>query len=452
MDVTSDLAHFIIETQPESIPETIRHEGKRCIINFIAVAIHASRDSSLQILLDIFREEGGQTRASILGNGTQSSLQNVALANGYLGHFDDYDDTHFPTILHPSSPTIPAALAVAECHGISGRDFLTATILGIETACRVALAIHPFHYDKGWHITGTVGVFGAVAAAGRLLGLNTSQMVHALGIAGTQAAGVREVFGSMSKPFHPGRSAQSGVLAALLAKKRFTSTKKIFEGRRGFTSVLSTSHDLDKITYGLGEQWELCNIGLKPYACGVVNHPLIDAILALQERVDAIPGKVNRLEARVHPLVLELVDRRHPLTGLEGKFSFYHAMAVALIDGTAYPDQFTDSRVQDPVVSALRDRIMATPDSSLTEDQSVVTLTMHDGRSYTESIHHATGSPENPMTDVQVNEKFRVLTSKILPKHQIKRLLNLLWDLDHVLNIKDVISLSTLNQLSNKQL
>lgn len=128
MDVTSDLAHFIIETQPESIPETILHEGKRCIINFIAAAIHASRDSSLQILLDIFSEEGGQSRASILGNGTQTSLQNAALANGYLGHFDDYDDTHFPTILHPSSPTIPAALAVAEYHGISGRDFLTATV------------------------------------------------------------------------------------------------------------------------------------------------------------------------------------------------------------------------------------------------------------------------------------------------------------------------------------
>ncbi|MFQ6125707.1 MAG: MmgE/PrpD family protein [Candidatus Heimdallarchaeota archaeon] len=445
MDITSNLARFIIETQPESIPETILHEGKRCIINFIAVAIRASKDPSLQILLDIFREEGSQTRATILENGTQTSLQNAALANGYLGHFDDYDDTHFPTIIHPSSPTIPAALAVAEDHGISGHDFLTATVLGIETACRVALAIHPFHYEKGWHITGTVGVFGAVAAAGRLLGLNTSQMIHALGIAGIQAAGVREVFGSMSKPFHPGRSAQSGVLAVLLAKKGFTSTKKIFEGRRGFTSVLSTSYNLKKILCALGEQWELSNIGLKLYACGVVNHPLIDAVLAIRERVDAIPGTVDRLEARIHPLVLELVDRRHPLTGLEGKFSFYHAMAVALIDGTAYPDQFTDSRVRDPVVSVLRDCIMATPDSSLAEDQSVVTLTMRDGRSYTETIHHATGSPENLMTDEQVNEKFMVLANEILPMPQIKRLLNRLWDLDHISNVKDVITLSVLN-------
>jgi len=140
------------------------------------------------------------------------------------------------------------------------------------------------------------------------------------------------------------------------------------------------------------------------------------------------------------------------MTGLEGKFSFYHAMAVALIDGTAYPEQFTDSRVQDPVVSALRDCIMATPDSSLAEDQSVVTLTMHDGRSYTETIHHATGSPENPMTDEKVNEKFRVLANEIHPMHQTKRLLNLLWDLDHVSNVKDVISLSILNQPSNKLL
>ncbi len=440
MNTTKNLAHFIVKTTKESIPEITLQEGKRCVINFLAVAIHASRDPSLKILLDLFHEEGGQTRASILGDGTRTSLQNAALANGYLGHFDDYDDTHFPTVLHPSSPTIPAALAVAESHDIPGSDFLVAIIIGIETACRVALAIHPAHYDEGWHITGTVGVFGAVAATGRLLGLDRDCMIQALGIAGTQAAGVREVFGTMSKPFHPGRSAQSGVLAALLAQKGFSSTETILEGRRGFTSVHSESYDLDQITEGLGERWELSKNGLKPYACGVVTHPLIDAMIALRGRVGVTPESVSRVEARVHPLVLELVDRRHPTTGLEGKFSFYHTMAVALVDGAAYPAQFTDARVQDPVISTLRDRITATPDTSLAEDQAEVTLILQNGQSYIKTISHAMGSPENPMTDEQLSEKFGVLASKSLPKHQVQRLQDLLWRLDHVTNMQDVVS------------
>ena len=306
MSATEDIARFIIETSPEQIPDAILHEGKRCFINYLAVSLYASKDPSLNILLDVFREEGGKRHASVVGAGVRTSLQNAALANGYLGHLDDYDDTHFPTIIHPSSPTLPAALAVAERGGSSGRDVLVASILGMEICCRIGMAIHPAHYDAGWHITGTCGVFGAVAPAGRLMGIDISQMVYALGIAGTQASGVREVFGSMTKPFHPGRAAQSGVLAALLAQRGFTSTTAILEGRRGFAAVLSSSHDLSKATDDLGEQWELHNNGLKPYACGVVNHPLIDAMVSMRDKDGVTPEAVESVSAQVHPLVLEL--------------------------------------------------------------------------------------------------------------------------------------------------
>jgi 2-methylcitrate dehydratase PrpD len=443
MSTTATLARFLVNTTPEQVPEAVLHAGKRCLINFLAVALFASKDPSLAILLDVFRREGGRKHATVVGTGFRSSLQNAALANGYLGHLEDYDDTHFPTVIHPSSPTLPAALALGEQMGATGRDVLVASVLGMEVCCRVGMAVHPAHYDAGWHITGTCGVFGAVGAAGRLLGLNADHMAHAMGIAGTQASGVREVFGSMTKAFHPGRAAQSGVLAALLAQRGFTSTTAILEGRRGFAAVLSSSHDLARATDELGERWELQNNGLKPYACGVVNHPLIDAMLALRRKDGVRPESVERVTARVHPLVLELVNRRHPQVGLEGKFSFQHAMAVALVDGQVFPAQFTDARVRDPEIASLRDRIAASPDQGLGEDAGIVTLTLKDGRSYTEDIAHAAGSPANPMTDAQLEVKFLALVCEVLPASQARVLLRRLWELDTAPDVRGVLALTS---------
>jgi 2-methylcitrate dehydratase PrpD len=441
MGTTEDIARYVVDSGPDQIPDAIIHEGKRCLINFLAVALYASRDPSLDILLDVFDVEGARGLASIVGAGERTSLQNAALANGYLGHLEDYDDTHFPTVIHPSSPTLPASLAVAEHINASGRETLVASVLGIEICCRIGLAVHPAHYEEGWHITGTCGVFGSVAAAGRLLGLDTSQMCQALGVAGTQASGVREVFGSMTKPFHPGRAAQSGVLAALLAQRGFTSSPAILEGRRGFAAVMSSEYDLDKATEDLGEHWELPMNGLKPYACGVVNHPLIDAMIALRGREGISSDQVESIEARVHPLVLELVNRPEPEVGLEGKFSFQHSMAVALVDGAAFPDQYTDERVSDPIVAGLRSRVKATIDPSLAEDAAVVTITLQDGSAHTEMVAHATGAPENPLSDAQLEDKFRSLTADVLSRARCNKLLDLLWHLDQVGDIGEVAGL-----------
>ena len=442
MGATETLARFILNTPAEAIPAPILHEGKRCIINYMAVALYASADPSLAILTGLFEEEGGAAIASLIGVGTRTNLQNAALANGYLAHLEDYDDTHFPTVIHPSAPTIPAAFAVAEREGATGLDALVATVLGIEACCRVGLSVYPNHYNAGWHITGTCGVFGAAGAAGRLLGLDESQMIQALGIAGTQAAGVREVFGSMSKPFHAGRSAQSGVLAGLLARRGFTSTREILEGRRGFAAVLSTASDMEQITDALGERWELPNNGLKPYSCGVVSHPLIDAMITLRNTHGVAADDVESVSARVHPLVLELMDRPNPRVGLEGKFSHQHSMAVGLIDGGAFPEQYTDERVLDPVVAALRDKIRATVDASVAEDAAEVTITLRDGRSITESVAHATGAPENPMTDAQLENKFRTLANRVLSQSQADELLAALWALDTADDVTGVMALT----------
>ena len=442
MGATEELARFVVETPPEDIPEPVLHEGKRCLINFLGVALYAARDPSLEIMLDVFRQEGGRRNASVLGAGMRTSLQNAALANGYLGHLEDYDDTHFPTVIHPSSPTFPASLAASEHLGASGRDLLAASVLGMEACCRIGLAVHPSHYDAGFHITSTCGVFGSVAAAGRLLGLSTPQMVHGMGVAGTQAAGVREVMGSMTKPFHPGMAARAGVLGALLARQGFTSATRIIEGRRGFAAVMSKEYDLAEVTRGLGERWELHMNGLKPYACGVVAHPLIDAMIALRSRTGASADQVERVDARVQPLVLELMDRPEPKIGLEGKFSFQHSMAVGFIDGAAFPAQYTDARVLDPQVAALRSRITAKVNGSMPEDAAEVTLTMEDGRSYTEGVPHATGSPSNPITDPQLEAKFRALAVHALPARRVERLLAMLWEMDRLPSVADLFRLT----------
>ena len=442
MGATETLARFILNTPAEAIPAPILHEGKRCIINYMAVALYASADPSMAILTGLFEEEGGTAIASLIGAGTRTNLQNAALANGYLAHLEDYDDTHFPTVIHPSAPTIPAAFAVAEREGASGLAVLAATVIGVESCCRVGLSVYPNHYNAGWHITGTCGVFGAAGAAGRLLGLDESQMTQALGIAGTQAAGVREVFGSMSKPFHAGRSAQSGVLAVLLARRGFTSTREILEGRRGFAAVLSTASDMEQITEALGERWELPNNGLKPYSCGVVSHPLIDAMITLRNSHGVAADDVESVSARVHALVLELMDRPNPRVGLEGKFSHQHSMAVGLIDGGAFPEQYTDERVLDPAVAALRDKIRATVDASVAEDAAEVTVTLRDGRTITESVAHATGAPENPMTDAQLEQKFRTLAHRVLSQSQADELLAALWALDTADDVMGVMALT----------
>ena len=444
MGTTEDLARYIVDSAPERIPDALIHEGKRCLINFLAVAIYSSRDPSLDILLDVFDAEGGSPLASIVGTGVRTTLQNAALANGYLGHLEDYDDTHFPTVIHPSSPVLPAALAVGEHLHASGRDVLAASVLGMEACCRIGMAVHPYHYDEGWHITGTTGVFGSIIAAAKLSGLDLGQMTHGLGIAGTQAAGVREVFGSMTKPFHPGRSAQSGVLASLLAQRGFTSTTEILEGRRGFAAVMSEDSHLERVNDGLGESWELMMNGLKPYACGVVNHPLIDAMVALKNSAGIDPSEVQSVSARVHPLVLELVDRPNPRVGLEGKFSYQHSMAVGLVDGAAFPAQYSDARVADPVIAGLRDRIQATIDESMAEDASEVTITLRNGQEHSQRIEHATGAPDNPMTDAQLNEKFRALVGDVFPSAEVDLMLSALWDLDQAPDVGGVIALTRL--------
>jgi 2-methylcitrate dehydratase PrpD len=390
-------------------------------------------------MLGMFDDEGGKARATVWGAGRRTTLQFAALANGYTAHLEDYDDTHFPTVVHPTAPTLPGAFAIGEEAGASGQALITAVALGIETCCRVCNAVYPWHYDAGWHITGTMGVFGAAMACARIAGLDTDGVVATLGTAGTQAAGVREAFGTMSKAMHAGRAAQAGVVSTLLTKRGFTSAPAILEGRRGVFEVMSSGREPSRATEGLGERWEIFNNGLKPYSCGVVSHPAIDAAIALRGRPGFDAGAVESIEAVVHPLVPELMGRMEPDVGLAGKFSCAHCISVGLIDGAAYPAQFADAKVVDPVLTALRRKVRFNVDPSMGEDQVILRLTLKDGSVLEERVEHATGSPQNPLTDERLAEKFMTLASTNLGEAKAKDLLDRLWHLDEASSIAGLI-------------
>ena len=442
MPVTQSLASFIVDTRTDDLPEWSLNEAKRTLINILAVSLSASTSAGSRMLMDWAAGEAAAPKTTIVGSALRTSASNAALLNGFLAHIQDYDDTHFPTVLHPTAPVWPAVLAAAEERGTSGRETLAAFVLGAEAACRVAMSVHPWHYDMGWHITGTAGVFGAAAGVGRILNLDAGQMNMAIGAGGTFAAGVREVFGSHAKALHPAKAASNGLQAAYLAQYGFTGADDIIGGRRGFWEVLSPNgHSEEALLSEFGARWELANNGLKPYANGVVSHPIQDAVIELRNTHNLKAEDVASIEARVHPLVLELMNRPEPKRGLEGKFSFQHCAAAALVDGAGHDAQFSDERVANPVIASVRARVSATVDESMREDEVHLSINLNDGTTLSTYVEHATGSPDNPMTNETLETKYRDLATEVFDRSRADELLAAVWALDTAADVSEVARL-----------
>ncbi len=426
MEVTRTLARYIVQSKREHIPAPVRHEAARALLNWCGCAIGASRHETIANALAAVLPFVGAPQAGILGRGERVDILHAALINGISSHVFDFDDTHVRAI-HPSAPVLPALLALAEWRGISGADLVHAFVVGVEAECRVGLSVFPEHYMAGWHITGTAGVFGAAAAAGKLLGLSEQQMVWALGIAATQSSGLREMFGSMCKSFHPGRAAQNGLTAALLAAKNFTSSDQGIEAPRGFAQVMSTKFDPFIITAEWGKHWELSSNMYKPFACGLVVQGTIDGCIQLRNEHGLTPAMIERVDIKVAPIVLELTAKENPQSGLEGKFSVFHAAAVALRYGMAGEAQFSDASVLDPQTVALRRRVHIEPDASIGRVQSHVFIRLTDGRTVERRIEHALGTLERPMSDTDLEAKFRGLAEGILTERQSNEVIRLCW-------------------------
>jgi len=280
---TRALASYVVEGRWADIPGDVQHEARRAILNYVGCALGGARDEAVDLALRALAPFSGPPTAGVLGREERLDPLHASLMNGISSHVYDYDDTTPKNYSHPTSPVASALFAYASANPVTGRDFMEAFVLGFEAESRVANAVYPAHYDVGWHMTGTAGVFGAATAIGKLLRLDEQQMIWTIGLAATQAAGLREMFGSMAKAFHPGRSAQNGYVAALMAQVGFTAGIRGLEGPRGFAAVTAARSDLTKITDGLGLDFDLRANTYKPFPCGIVNHPTIDGCIQLHE-------------------------------------------------------------------------------------------------------------------------------------------------------------------------
>jgi len=429
-DVTRTLARYIVSAKPSDLPASVRKEAARTLLNWVGCTLGGSRHETVSIAISAMALFSGPAQASILGRKERLDILNAALINGISSHVLDYDDTHSRNIIHPAGPVISAILALSEHHPVSGNDFVNALVLGVDAECRIGNSVYPKHYDVGWHITGTAGVFGAAAASGKLLGLSEQQMLWALGLAATQPVGLQEMFGSMTKSFHPGRAAQNGLTAALLASKNFTSSEQSLEAKYGWANVVSAAHNYDDITKRLGESFEISKNTYKPFACGVVMHPTIDGCIQLRNENKLSGDEIDRVELRVHPLVMQLTSKKSPQTGLEGKFSIYHAASVALVEGAGGIEQFSDRAVRDRTIASLRDRVSTVVDSSLHEDQVRIAVVTKNGRRLEKFVEHAVGSLDHPMSDKDLEAKFTGLANGVLPPDRQRKLMDLCWSVE----------------------
>jgi len=417
MAVTKNLACFLVNSRYEDLPLEVRHEAKRALLNWMGCAIGSTHQETVACALAAIKPFAGPAQATLFGRNERLDILNAALVNGISSHVLDYDDTHSRAI-HTSSAIYPALLAYSEWQQLNGRELLHAFALGVETACRIGLSVSPGHSDTGWHITGTLGVLGAAAAAAKLLRLNEQQMIWALGTAVTQASGLREMFGSMCKSLHLGSAAQKGLQAALLASKNFTSSDQGIEAPAGFAHVLASTFNPLAITDGLGKRYELPLNMYKPFACGLWMHATIDGCITLSHAHNLNPSNIARIDIRVSPTALEFTGKPAPATGLEGKFSLYHAAAVAFIHRSGGEAQFADAVVNSPEVIALRSKVVTHADASIGKFQSDITVTLSDGRTLHHKVEHALGTLERPMSDADLEEKFRGLVEPVLGAKQ----------------------------------
>ncbi|BBK42539.1 hypothetical protein STVA_25590 [Allostella vacuolata] len=415
MTVTRQLVNYLLDSRLDAIPADVQREAKRALVNVVGCALGGADHPAMDMTIRALGPYAGPPTSAVLGRRERFDPLLASLLNGISSHVHDYDDTLPKNYIHASSPVASALFAYASVNPVSGPDFLHAFILGFEVVSRIGNATYPAHYDAGWHSTGSVGVFGAAVAVGRLLGLDAERMTYAIGLAATQAAGIREMFGSMGKGFHPGRSAQSGYMAALLAEQGFTSGRFPLEGPRGFAAVTAASYDLDRITDGLGRDFDLLVNTYKPFPCGIVIHPTIDACSQLHHQHGITADQVAAVELRVAPLVKDLCDKKVISVGLEGKFSIYHAAAIGLGRGKAGLAEFTDEAVNDPALKRLRLMTEAVGDAGVSEDAVVVSVRLQDGRTVGMHLEESLGNLKRPLSDAQLEAKFRDQAKVLAP-------------------------------------
>jgi 2-methylcitrate dehydratase PrpD len=452
--ITAEVVNFILEKKPLSTK--VKNKAVEHFVDGIGVMLAGSRTECVKILVDVIHSRGGNPLSTLVGFDFKTHPSDAALTNGTSGHVDDYDDTQLSTspdriyglLTHPTVPVLAAALAIGEYVECSGKTFLEAFIIGFEVECKLAEAIKPEHYIRGFHTTGTIGSFGACTASGRILELNEEELRHALGITASLSSGIRANFGTMTKPLHAGMAASNGITACMLAKKGFTADKESLDGKWGYMNILSYGADSDKIIGKLGNPFSLIFPGasIKIFPCGSLGQPSMDSFLEIVLKEDLKPDDVREVRIRAGPNIIEPLRYTNPTNKLQAKFSLQFGLGCILVNRRAGIREYSDKVVNNMEIRKVMKKVKTILDPELAKMgtdkmRSIVEVELQDGymiNSFTDTVR---GTPEKPLTNNEIYNKFHECASLKLKKDKIKLLFKTITTISNVSNIKHLTSL-----------
>jgi 2-methylcitrate dehydratase PrpD len=432
------LGQFIADSSWNAVPEAVRQEGKRSLLNFAGCALGVANSAPIQMALRVLLPLSGPDRVALIGRKERLDPLGAVFLNAIGGNLLDYDDTHLRTVIHPSAPVAPVAFALGEQRKLSGQAVLHAFILGAEIECRIGNAVSPGHYARGWHITSTCGVFGAAAASARLLGLDAEQTGYALGLAASQSAGIVENLPSAGKNVSVGNAARNGLFAALLAAQGYTAAPVAIEGPLGWARAMGDEPVVDEIGGGLGERWELLSNTYKPYPCGIVMHAVIDACLALRHDHALDPDAIAEIMISGDQLLLDRGDRL-VANERDARVSIHHCAAVAFQFGKAGVSEFSDAAVNDPAVVRLRTLTKAQLRADTPRGAARATVLTTDGRVFERTVEHPKGSIEQPLSNQEIEAKVRDLARYGVFQGSIEDVIATIWKLDEMATIEPLM-------------
>jgi 2-methylcitrate dehydratase PrpD len=447
MSAAARLAEFVVKTSLEDCPSEAVARVRRAALDTFGVMLAGAGEPVARIVRRVVRAEGGIALATVVGTALKTAPGWAALANGAAGHAHDFDDTNFALLGHPSVPLLSTALAAAEAEMAGGRALVLAYVLGFEIDVALGTALNPDHYTRGWHATSSIGTLGCAAAAARIMGLDLVQTRHAFAIAASHASGLKENFGSMTKPYHAGHAARNGILAAQLAREGMTASETALEGRQGYAAAFGGAQGLDQALENLGRSWHLLGSGIavKPYPSCALTHSAIDALIELRAEHRLSSRDVAAVQVGVNKVVPDVLAHPRPTTALERKFSMQFCAAAALSEGRVDFGSFTDGEIANSETRELMARVAMVVDPDLPQGVeqhawSRVTVRLRDGRTLSGGARGARGHPDTPLSDAALREKFLACARTVLAADEAEGVAE---QIEHLEDIPDIRALTS---------
>jgi len=430
--ITRALSEYICASRYEALPAEVRHEGVRAFLNFVGCAVGGAREEIVDCALPLLQEFNGKADTTLLGRPEKLDALNAALVNSMTSSALSYNDTHYATVAHPSSPVGAALAALAERRPVSGKEFVHGMALGIEMQCRAGLMLTspPAQCAVGLSMAGLVGAIGAAVATGKAMGFDEKTMALAIGHAANHASGLREAHATMGSHYTPGNSARCGLLAAFLAERGFTCTETVLEGVKGFAVSYSQQPQPQAALAGLGSRFEVLSLAYKPYPSGFVVHPVIDVCLDIARNHSIDPAAIERVELTVNPLAVQLCNRPSPGNRPQALVSLQHWTAVCLMYKAAGVAQVASAVIHDPAVAALRRKVIPPAHPAVAREATRVPVVLGGGKTVEASVEHCRGSDGHPLTDEEMTVKTRDLLRMAWPAERTEAILAECWGIE----------------------